>query len=94
MKIAGIPERLLWFSWFLSSIIICVIVSAGVTYFLRKDVVATDVAIFSHVRASVLWLCISLFYIAQIAFCFMFAAIFHAGKFYVHWSIQQMTKSQ
>lgn len=80
MKIAGVHEKLMWISWFLNSMIIGIFVYTIITALLQTDFHGMESAVIRQVQTSVLWACIILFFMAQIAFCFTFCAIFNSGE--------------
>lgn len=81
MKIVGVQEWLLWTSWFLNALFFSLISFTIITYLLQHEFFGPHSAAIRHVYPSVLWSCIMLFCAANIAFCFMFTALFHKRKF-------------
>lgn len=86
MKITGVNEKLMWFSWFLCSMITGIFVYTVITFLLQINFHGPESAVIRVVQTSVLWTSIVLFFMGQISFCFMFCAIFNSSKFI--WMIQ------
>lgn len=81
MKIAGIQEWMLWFNWFLNSLLVGLVIYTIVTYLLQFDFNGPRSAAIYFVQPSILWTCIILYHIANISFCFVFCAAFNSSEY-------------
>lgn len=77
---AGLKEWVLQVSWFINAIILNVIAFSVVVFFLQYDFNGPQTAVLLNVPATIVWACIILYCIANIAFCFLFTSIFHNCK--------------
>lgn len=100
MKLVGVSEWLIQFSWFLNGIMFSLFSFTIVTYLLQykfenhyaPDPSAAGVALLTTVPVSLVWICIMLYCVSNIAFCFTFSALFHSSKYYWNHDLQDIFK--
>lgn len=81
MKLAGASEWLIQFSWFFNALMFSLFSFTIVSYLLQYDFEGPGTAVLLTVPVSVIWTCIILYCVANIAFCFTVSAIFHSGEY-------------
>lgn len=88
MKLSDVEEWLLQLSWFMNAIIFSFISFTIVSIFLPREFQGPGSAVLLSVPAYLVWLCIILYCISSIAFCFTFAAIFYSCKLFKSFNLK------
>lgn len=80
MKMVGMKSSILWFGWFIYSIIPMIVSVLVITLILKVDLFGAGYPSIEHTNATVLIFFLILYCMASVAICFFLSSLFYKRK--------------